>query len=680
MPLDQDTAVSKAQALQDAAYATRSAYEAYCGVCLAYAYGDQWAYRRNSGGRMEARQLRTVIDPNRSDVRMSMNMIRSRLTKLDSRMKPMELTYRVKPRSRAINDQNAAMVAQARLEQILGDIDAIRVARAANMHRLVYGSCCITRSLDQTAQITLRDAAGEPLADEQGNPRTVRTFRPSWHVAPPYQFIRDPAADDPTFRNEECIGHEAAWTVEKIRRVFGVQVETEATLGKLHELQGFLRRATGEEFGGGFEASRQKAVLVSAFYFRDDENDTDNRWPWMLMAYRDYHATTDGRSQLVPLWFGPNPFWQLPIHHFWFEQQPHTPWGKGVPAITMQAQDATNIAFVMMMRQLVQHGNVKWAVEHNSLVDEIGTALSNRMDKPVVYKRGASAPSRIQPPALDQTTQSIMQATPTWFDWLLNMSPVQGGHAVSRGEAAKAYEVRRDMADTTINAVIDDDELTYNELLTGTLFDVVKHEPAHVTFAALSGEFTEDAVVSLKQQDAPEALSGVQIVKDSLRPKTPEELRAEAQQAVQSQMLDPIQARRALLHKGGAALDPREQAARDRQLQEIQRILAGEHVTVEFGQDHGMHKWVLEMQQESARWDGYTDEQREALMQHWARHVQAEQMKAQMAAGIMPMQQQGASPQPSQAPQLPQAQQPAQAGPPAARGQFAGNVAPAMTA
>lgn len=659
MAIDQETALKTAQRLLDESDGPRAAHEAWCALQMVYAYGNQWATTQiGSRSNVSLNQLRLIVNPNRTDVRLAMNIIGARSRKVDSRLSPRELEYKVEAASRAINDLVAADVGTARLRLHTEATSTLRKIRRASLIRTILGSCVLRRTMTATSEITVRDAAGKPSMGRNNRPRTIRTFDHDLAVCPPYEFIRDAAANNIDFDGEDCIGHEKPQTLDWVKRNFpdaNIPESTAATMGSLLEFQRFLYKSMGHSMNYGWRDSKTKAVLVSEWWYRDNSPNGRNKWPSWMICWRDSHSQEDGRRKLNVIDFSPNPYHNLPLHHYWYANELLSPWGIGVPHIGQSGQDALNIAWMSMLRHMVSCSLPKWKIEANSLVDKVQDALTNRADVAIVYRKQTTPPERIQPAAMDSTTATIINSTPEWLDRMLNMSPVQAGYASKRGEAAKALEVKKEAADTPLTYVSDEDEQTTNDMLTGTLFDILKTDRPKAIVEQLSQEFTYDQILTLTTQDSVQTLSGVRVVPGSMRPRTPQEMRDDAFAAVNAEMLDPVAARRTLLVKGGTALDAMEEAAFHAQTREIQMLLDGEEVGVELGQHHDMHMWRIRYEQESPCFQNYSDAQKESLQNHWTMHLDA---KARLTEIEMQVQ------QPPGAAQAPLAEEPAAPEPP----------------
>lgn len=624
--------MKRAEEVAQSSETLRAAYEAYCGLCLAYAYGGQWAKtNRHEYGGKELQQLSRIIDTNRRDMRIALNFTRPAIAKAKSKLSPREISMTVEPASMAFNDQIAAMVGKRFLEQHLDRIVAVRHLRRANLWRCVLGSAIVRRSLSTAGvPIVVRDGSGQPVLDEAGAPMTIRGIEHDWAVCPPYEFLRDPSAHSPTFDGEDCIGQEKPVPLWWVKRNFPDLdlPEIKGTMGKLLEFQSFLDKATGMSWDRGWKDSKTPGVMFGEWWFRDDDTDRDQQWPWYMLTVRDCYNEADEHRRYRPVWFGKNPFHGLPLHHFWYETEPGRPWGTGIPILCMASQDALNIVSTMMLRQLIMHGSPKYIYQANSLEGNPADALSNRADIPIVYKQGFDAPRRLDTPGLDSNATTILGNAYGWMDTMLNQSPVGRGEAVKRGEPAKAYQIRREQADTVLNELSDDDELTINELLTGTLYDIVRLERTEVIQERLGKEFSANQITLLKMQDIAATAAGVRVAPDTVRPRTPSEMQEDFAFAIDREIVDPTTARRSMLLKGKISFNVKEERAYQKQIMEIQRMLSGDVADVAYGQDHETHLWALDLFTESEQWDALDDQQRELIQMHRQTHEEAQMMQA----------------------------------------------------
>ncbi|MFH1833711.1 MAG: hypothetical protein ABH877_01695, partial [bacterium] len=293
MPLNKDQAKKRAGELLSSSSSTRAAYESYCGLCIAYAYGAQWTSNAATptGGHAPM-QLRTIIDADRSDVRVTLNLIRARITKLHSRLAPEDISTRVSPASRSPNDQVAALVANERMRIAVRELGAVPELVKGDLWRLILGSVVIRRHMWQGLPVIMRDADGRARTGPDGQPIALPTLAYSWEPCAPYEFARDPSAYDVDFAGEDCIIHEKPRTLRWLERNFGVTRgdlgKNVSTMGQLTEFQRFVYNATGSSCDISVRSdSKEPAVMVGEAFFRDDESDRGRRWPWWGMYYRN---------------------------------------------------------------------------------------------------------------------------------------------------------------------------------------------------------------------------------------------------------------------------------------------------------------------------------------------------------------------------------------------------------
>jgi len=76
-----------------------------------------------------------------------------------------------------------------------------------------------------------------------------------------------------------------------------------------------------------------------------------------------------------------------------------------------------------------------------------------------------------------------------------------------------------------------------------------------------------------------------------------------------------------MLHQGDIVKDSVMRLAKQKQEIEIDRLLAGGTAEVSPGEDHATSIWVLQMRMSSPQWDALSQEQRDAIQDHWAEHM-----------------------------------------------------------
>ena len=612
----------------------RMAYEAYCGLMFAYAYGRQWASLGTGPSAGTAvRTLNNAIDVQNRQVRVAINEIMPRITKTCSRLRPAAMHFRAKPGSGAPNDVTGALVADELLQVHMKEIDAVGTLEEMDRWRVVLGSCVLRRTRSRNGNpVILRTPDGEPRQGPDGQPMTLGTFRHGWAETPPYEWIRDPSANSLNFReNEQILGHEKPRTTEWVRANFGKKIETLATMGGLLEFQRFLSQATRHGPTPTWQDSRQKAVMVSEWWFKDAET---GRWDWHLLTYRDTMPSdrSDDARDLKVLHFGKNPYNGLPAHHFYYNVKLGSPWGMSLTSQLMPAQDIVNMSFTYFLRALVDHSCSRWVIYHDSLAGKASVDLVNKSNRPIVLKPGAPLPKREPPGQMDSGVMHTLLHSTEWLDRLMNTSPVSQGVESRRGESTETHQRRMDLADSVNTAINDRDERTIGELLVGTLYDMVPDMNMETLKAKLSGQFSDSHIYALRSQDVKNTVIGIEVVPGSLRPRTPRERQEDLAKAVEVGFVDPIEGRRTLFMETGHIIDALECREMKFQQLEIASLIRGEPPVIFDAQNHEVHMWVLSWEMSSPRFSSYDPQQQETLQAHYAQHkdllMQTQQQEA----------------------------------------------------
>lgn len=619
-----------------ASQSTRAAMESLCAVYMLYTYGSQWG-RLGVGtrGGQSVRRLKPIWDPDSPNVRCAVNEIRRCVQKINSRLEPRKLEFDVLADSPASNDRIAARVGQKRMDAFCREVNARRYLRAGVRWRTVLGSVIVRRTMWTKGKVALlRDPDNKPQERKDGSYRTIRTFGHGWQICPPYEFIRDPAANDPTFEGENYIGHEKPVPVDHVVRFYGKGAlprgegnEIKGTMGRYMHVQQLIYRATNTMAGARPDDSKTPALLLSEHFFRDPDAEGENDWPWRLLAYRDAYGT-EANQELHRLEFGRNPYQDLPMHHFVYDAVPAHAWGSGIPEQTIGRQNLINLGWTGFLRSHLLHSGGFLMVEKDAIVGEITDLLAQRYNKPIEVNPGARHwPPIVREtgPGIDQVSATFIQRGPEMIENSLNLSAVQWGITSKRGESSKAVERKQEQADTPITARIDEDEITTNELLTGTLYDIGKTATLKDLGTILSGEFSDMELATFLHQDFSKAGIGVRVTQDSLRPRTPREYREEYTQLIESGMVEPVDARRAMLVNGVAIL-PLESLNYDLQMEEVRRMLRGYAAKVTEDQDHPTHLFAIGVVQARPGYDQYSEQQRSRIEGHASEHKEYMQL------------------------------------------------------
>jgi len=606
--LDETKAKEKAGQTLRASKACQGWHDAYWALADVYAFGPQWGYVNPDNGLFDVSHLRHIVDPNRKDVRVSLNRILPDIQRLAAAYKPQWIKHFLVTRGRSPHNVSVKYAAEQVHQQHLEQIGALSVLREMELTRLVYGSVVLGRFLSQ--------AGPEKPVNEK---LSIKTRRIQWCGFAPWEFLRDPAADTVRpERDEEVFGHQKAKTVDWVGRTFGIQVKSETKLGHLQTFHQKHQIAQGR--GNYAVDSEQFGGVVRTWYFKDSDA-TDNRWPWMLITWTDPAADHEEDSTKTLFW-GKNPFCDLPYRIFPCMTRTTAPWGVGIPHIQMAAQDLLNIGASWLVRQM-NEGVGKIVIESNT-VEDIDRQLDNDPNKPIVWKRMGSntkEPHRMSAPQVSPVVADVLDRAPVWMHDSLNLSGVQFGEAVKRGEAAKAYEVRLSEANATIEDQRKDHELLLQDFLYGDLCDVVKVYRADQLRKLTGGSVPNDQLAALKRRPIQQAIAGVRVHPTTMRPRTPREVKDEIVGLAEKQIIPPEDAQWEMMEQGGTAVSTAMFNASRKQAIEIDYMLAGVDQETNIADHHAWHIRALEQFMDSPQWYGTSDKAKEFIIQHWARHM-----------------------------------------------------------
>ena len=660
------TAVAKYNEVLDGSQYQRAVMETMCGVWRLMGWAaNQWVGVSAGGlGGTAVKTLRPVCDPSRPDVRLSVNAIRRAIKENCARTKPRDLEWTVDPATESPRDRAAAQVGHKRLSLHLMPQMALSVLREMNVWRDTDGSCIVRRCMMPREEGTpLVDPMGKPVVGEDGQPKVLQGgYEHWWEIAPPYELVRDPSANSPRFDNEEFVGHEKACPLGKVQAMFpdfkmpegGIRT----TMGELLQYQRELWSASKGSVGVGMSASESKqlGVMFCEGWYRG------KGWKWThhLIGWRDSGIREPGKNGVHALQFGRNGYYGLPLHHFVFDWPPGSPWGMGLAEELTPHQQLRNLAVTQWLRLILDAGG-KYIINVNGLRDKkFKDVLESRYLPFVVNSRDdMKSVDRVAPPPMDQSIMVALARSDELFNEGAATSDVLRGVTSKRGESDKAVKTKIGQAEGPIMSMIDDDELVVNDLLTGTLADIGSTSSLEEMDTMLGGEFGADEIAAFLALDFEKSAPGVNVTRDSLRPRPPEESLRNYAAAVDSAMIDGPAARRAHMVRSGEGLDPLEEAAYWEQKAEIRAMRAGHQVEVNWFDDHDTHIWTGKYEKAQPSWRSFPPEVQKAVEEHLYQHLE---MKAMLAKGLLPggdgQAQQGGQPQdqPQSPGQLPEGQ------------------------
>ena len=340
----------------------------------------------------------------------------------------------------------------------------------------------------------------------------------------------------------------------------------------------------------------------------------------------------------------------------------------------MAGQDITNVAYTWMVRAM-QEGGGKWIVE-KSTVPDIKKSLNNRLDEPLIWQRNtnlnSTAPTRSAPPAMNSALTELIRLTPEWMKEQLNLSDVQFGKSSKRGEAGKALQLKVDVAEIPLDKIRLSDELVYNDLMTGTLIDGIKHSRLDQLRNLLGGEIPDDTIRAIKRSNPSQTLTKVMITPATLRPRTQTQTKEEFITLANAQLIEPLDAQWEMLIQGRITINTPMANAYHKQRYEIAAMKGGTVMDVDIGDEHQWHIKTLRHVINSQEHLAMDEKVQDQLRQHLVQHMEAIQQLAIFESGAAQLQEQNAQGQSSQG-QLPSPP----AGAVAGAAQIAGQGAPA---
>lgn len=631
--LDEQSAVKWANQTRTDAVSRRAYDDTFWTLACVYDHGNQWGYVNHRGGGTDVKFLRNITDPQREDVRVSINKIHGKVRQLRAAFSPNQLDLELTPKTHT--GRTLATAGKLLLDRHLKDIDALGLMRAKNDERLVLGTTIVRRTLT---------SVGRPMMLPQGG--QIRNINPGLALVSPHEIIRDPSANSTRWaEEEEIIGHEKPRTTAWVKRNFGVDLQTTTTIGSLMDYQRQIAAASGRDTQF-IHDSKLPGVVVYEWYFQDP--DALGPWPWVLFAYID---PAKSRDDMIPLHFGPNPFHGCPLHGFHFDKVLKSPWARGVPHLGMGPQDVLNIGITWLVR-MMQAGAGKWRYVKGS-IDEPSRVLTNRIDVPIPYTQptvNSPAPDRVPPPQPNPVVSEVVSMAPQWLKESLNMSDVQEGTVSKRGEATSAIEARLEQANATIEETRKEDDLETQRLLFGLLLDLTDQRHLRLDEARdlLGDSVPDDMIRSLVREDVSKHIGGVVLHPSVHRPQTPGEVTDEYVGLVNKQVMDAVQGRWEMMLRG-KPVDTDMRLAMTKQSIELEMLKAGQPVQVSISENHQYHMKVIEQFVDDPAWLSLPPESQDSIQQHYADHVQAGALRAQGMAVVSGPQKAGQPSPPAEA-------------------------------
>jgi len=631
-------AIERLKETRDAYRPMRRTMDTLWTLAIAYDASKQWAWSATESGRNVIKHLHTKVDPREENVRVVMNIIHDKCISTNAALSPQRIASHCEAASGMAGDQIAADSGNKLLTRWLHQTSGLSLLREKDPIRSVLGTAIVRRTMrGLPTGRNIRVGKGKDEKDV-----AIRNFRYGWAHVYPWEVIRDPGATTTAWaRDEEIFIHEKPRSVQWVERELGKKLDgddsVESTMGSLLDYQQQLHNAAGIGQDAGGAQSKTKAVLVYEAYFKmPDENreqDDENRdWNYMLQAWCD---PSKDREKLHPIYFGPNPFYGLPFHGFFYDTYVQAPWGIGIPHLGMAAQDMANLAWTWLLR-IQQQGAGKWLVYEGS-VKQPHVALNSQINKPILWTMSGTGintplePKRTAPPQISASTNEIIAAAPNWADRALSLSPVQRGITSARGESGAAIEQKLAQAGAPLDRLRKNDQLTYQEMLYATLVDLTNPKRLRLDLAKqmLGPDVPQEHVMALLRRPMSKAVTSVKVHGTTMNPKTPGEIEENIVSLVTAQVLEPQTAQWQMI-EAGVDVNNSMADARRKQMSEIQQIIAGQNVKPSIGEGHNYHIYVIQRFIDSTRWSAIPEEAQQGILSHWAAHQVANQQQNQL--------------------------------------------------
>ena len=643
MALTPEQAMGRLKALIASAFINLSYDNAYWMLAIMYEKGQQWGYVSPVSGVMRVQYLRNLTDPQRRDVRVTMNKIGELVRQIKAEINPTSFRGAAyKPASGGVEDRLIAGLGSRLMKQHLEDIHAIQVYRDANMARCVLGTCGIRRTLRMRSErMYTRIVAGNIFS------RPVREFSIGWARIYPWEILRDPSAISlRPEEDEQIICHYKPRTVQWVKERFPqVEIKSQSTMGELMTFNRQIRAASGMVGNQRVSNSKEPGVMVYECYFREG-----NSWPYVLFAFGDPANST---GSLEKIWFGPSAFYGMPLHLLHYDNPIQMPWSRGIPHILMAAQDMSNLGWTWILRTQAA-GVGTWIMEKGTL-ERPREAFSPRVDRFCEWDRSgasigavAKEPHWVKGPEMSASALQIISSTPEWMTNALNLSPVQKGITSKRGESSKAIEAKLRQAGVPLDDLRRDDELMLAGLLQATLYDMTNRRwiRQDIVGRLLGPDVPKDQVRLLTRKGTRDSVGSVTVHPTTLRPKTKADTREQFTDLSAQGVIQPIDAQWEMYLQNGEIVNTGMARAIQKQEDEIARMVAGAEILPTAGDHHEYHLRTLQEFIDSPQWHNLPETARDRINHHFALHKATQIEMSQIEAlGLGPAQEQGPSAQ-----------------------------------
>lgn len=292
----------------------------------------------------------------------------------------------------------------------------ISAAREANYRRCIDGTYCMGWDIVvNDRELKLRNGGTTTVQDQ-----VLRAI-----AFPSTELTLDPLQQKPDLQDHEYVIHSRVWPVEKLRRMFGIQIDDNdlQTCGQLMGMEMYANAFTMNRLYANMALySRTKGARVYQVHQKDEHG----RFSTMLVGYKTVKGWQwiNFENQQTP--FGGCGLPMMMLHGY---RRPDSMWSVSDVAMLKDDQDRLNLLNTFFYRILQAHAGAQWLIPKKSMKgqdsDEFKSQFNNRVGGAIEYDTG---PDNKNPPP-----QLVRYADPPQF--------IQ--ESIARGQADMREQVHR---------------------------------------------------------------------------------------------------------------------------------------------------------------------------------------------------------------------------------------------
>jgi len=517
------------------------------GIDACYYEGAQWLAVNDamkSKGNFATR-LFTNWNPDSSALRATVNIVSQLTQKSAAATFPSRIEVDGVPGDAAaggIDASRLAQVAEDAVNTLVDHTGYLHARREANMRRCIWGTYGVGLSL-AAYQRNVRTESFE----HKGYDCVLKAF-----TFEPTRLVLDPDCHERCLDRHEYVIFESPWTVHKIRRVLGIELdETDLyTIGQLTPMQQNLNRLSQNRLFSAYkEHSETRGAMVCQIHRRDGSG----RFGEMIVAVK----VPKGDPLLVNEQDRRTPFGGtgMPLELLHAHMRADTMWSISDVSMLKDTQDRTNLSATMLFRMMQKSAGYQilvpeGAAPHGMSDEEYEHLFHNTVGGIIRYKPGTKD-RPVPPPQLIQHPQPQ-----SFYQEMINQYRQDGRDAVHRSEghfgATKSH-----VPDATFRAALEEGDQVHgirvqedmdadNRLLGVALATLVRHVQAqspNLLGMLTRAGFDEDDFAVLLEMDPDHLPVSVRVREASLRYRSHNAKRQDLLEMVQLQALPPGDAR-----------------------------------------------------------------------------------------------------------------------------------------